>query len=318
MSSNDLVSLGELEYARRAISSGTSVDALVDRFLAAVADPALRTRDFDAGQAMVVVSEILEDAGRLDEALAVLRRADAEGIRGEYLDPAVWVPPMLHRLGRYEEAAAAFRELVKAGRADWTAYEVYAEQLEIGNDLAGALKILLSGQDRLLRQGHRRGAEILAVPLSRVQRAMGLPVDEPVDQDDWEEWDDEPDVREIFTGGVLHWPQADFGRLLTRWPGLAERIGADWDEHRTRTEKASAAFTARGIPAVLCHADYASFTAFAPDIVDEPPKETLDGYINQLHRQGATTRWPPERNARCWCGSGRKYKQCCRPRGFTA
>ncbi len=21
--------------------------------------------------------------------------------------------------------------------------------------------------------------------------------------------------------------------------------------------------------------------------------------------------WPPGRNERCWCGSGRKYKQCC-------
>ncbi|MFC6581654.1 SEC-C metal-binding domain-containing protein [Planomonospora parontospora] len=27
--------------------------------------------------------------------------------------------------------------------------------------------------------------------------------------------------------------------------------------------------------------------------------------------------WPPERNDPCWCGSGRKYKQCCRPRGFA-
>jgi uncharacterized protein YchJ len=26
--------------------------------------------------------------------------------------------------------------------------------------------------------------------------------------------------------------------------------------------------------------------------------------------------WPPERNAPCWCGSGQKYKRCCRPRSF--
>ncbi|TDC03308.1 SEC-C metal-binding domain-containing protein, partial [Actinomadura bangladeshensis] len=24
-----------------------------------------------------------------------------------------------------------------------------------------------------------------------------------------------------------------------------------------------------------------------------------------------TLAWPPERNAPCWCGSGRKYKKCC-------
>ena len=26
--------------------------------------------------------------------------------------------------------------------------------------------------------------------------------------------------------------------------------------------------------------------------------------------------WPPARTAACWCGSGRKYKQCCRPHGL--
>jgi hypothetical protein len=28
--------------------------------------------------------------------------------------------------------------------------------------------------------------------------------------------------------------------------------------------------------------------------------------------------WPPERNAACWCGSGRKYKKCCGAPGFLA
>jgi hypothetical protein len=29
-------------------------------------------------------------------------------------------------------------------------------------------------------------------------------------------------------------------------------------------------------------------------------------------------RWPPERNAPCWCGSARKYKKCCGSPGFSA
>ncbi|MGH3616347.1 MAG: SEC-C metal-binding domain-containing protein [Pseudonocardia sp.] len=28
--------------------------------------------------------------------------------------------------------------------------------------------------------------------------------------------------------------------------------------------------------------------------------------------------WPPARSAPCWCGSGRKYKQCYRPHGLGA
>lgn len=31
----------------------------------------------------------------------------------------------------------------------------------------------------------------------------------------------------------------------------------------------------------------------------------------QVLRLGGARSWPPGRNDRCWCGSGRKYKQCC-------
>ncbi|WP_344437186.1 SEC-C metal-binding domain-containing protein [Actinomadura bangladeshensis] len=30
-----------------------------------------------------------------------------------------------------------------------------------------------------------------------------------------------------------------------------------------------------------------------------------------VHGTAPTLAWPPERNAPCWCGSGRKYKKCC-------
>ena len=33
----------------------------------------------------------------------------------------------------------------------------------------------------------------------------------------------------------------------------------------------------------------------------------------QMLEQGRAIAWPPARNDRCWCRSGRKYKQCCGP-----
>lgn len=33
----------------------------------------------------------------------------------------------------------------------------------------------------------------------------------------------------------------------------------------------------------------------------------------QMVQEGRAIAWPPARNDRCWCGSGRKYKQCCAP-----
>lgn len=35
----------------------------------------------------------------------------------------------------------------------------------------------------------------------------------------------------------------------------------------------------------------------------------------ELSRTGGCIPWPPGRNERCWCRSGRKYKQCCGRRG---
>ncbi|MFD0856524.1 SEC-C metal-binding domain-containing protein, partial [Actinomadura adrarensis] len=35
-------------------------------------------------------------------------------------------------------------------------------------------------------------------------------------------------------------------------------------------------------------------------------------HLQDRVREGAPTlTWPPERNAPCWCDSGRKYKKCC-------
>ena len=33
----------------------------------------------------------------------------------------------------------------------------------------------------------------------------------------------------------------------------------------------------------------------------------------RILEEGRALTWPPARNDRCWCGSGRKYKQCCGP-----
>ena len=47
---------------------------------------------------------------------------------------------------------------------------------------------------------------------------------------------------------------------------------------------------------------------------DRDPKEqqTRADHLMDRIREGAPTLdWPPERNAPCWCASGRKYKKCC-------
>jgi uncharacterized protein YecA (UPF0149 family) len=46
---------------------------------------------------------------------------------------------------------------------------------------------------------------------------------------------------------------------------------------------------------------------------DPATASTRAGYAAERARIAAPDliAWPPARNAPCWCGTGRKYKQCC-------
>jgi uncharacterized protein YecA (UPF0149 family) len=49
--------------------------------------------------------------------------------------------------------------------------------------------------------------------------------------------------------------------------------------------------------------------------VRKPSAEDLLAYPD-MRTHPTLIHWPPARTAPCWCGSGRKYKQCCRPHGL--
>lgn len=51
--------------------------------------------------------------------------------------------------------------------------------------------------------------------------------------------------------------------------------------------------------------------------LDPARRSTRMAYINGMGADGPVLPWPPERNARCWCGSGVKYKKCCGSPGFA-
>ncbi|MFB8761456.1 SEC-C domain-containing protein [Nocardiopsis alba] len=53
--------------------------------------------------------------------------------------------------------------------------------------------------------------------------------------------------------------------------------------------------------------------AHARDLgLDPEDPDTLRSWARTLDGDSARpVAWPPERNAACWCGSGRKYKKCC-------
>ncbi|MEV6417833.1 SEC-C domain-containing protein [Kribbella sp. NPDC051718] len=88
-------------------------------------------------------------------------------------------------------------------------------------------------------------------------------------------------------------------------------IGALPEEPNAYYLEIEAVLRARGGGRVLVNgmslADWTRLRELADDA------RTLDDLqtIVDEYDGGTTVEWPPARNQRCWCGSGRKYKNCC-------
>ncbi|MFD0788610.1 hypothetical protein ACFQZ8_32240, partial [Micromonospora azadirachtae] len=72
----------------------------------------------------------------------------------------------------------------------------------------------------------------------RVRRNLNLPHDRNDDLADRLEAQLVRRAQQTGETDLLFFPQAEFDRLLTEQPALAETYGANWDEHRARLEKA--------------------------------------------------------------------------------
>jgi tetratricopeptide (TPR) repeat protein len=107
------------------------------------------------------------------------------------------------------------------------------------------------------------------------------------------------------------WPAA-----VERWSDLLEDLPSGHLDYSHATE-ARVKRIARHLPGNRLH--IAAMTvdglvAHAEESGFEPGRgEARSSYAATLLGTGAAVSWPPGRNDRCWCGSGRKYKKCCGP-----
>ena len=118
------------------------------------------------------------------------------------------------------------------------------------------------------------------------------------------------------TALAVFWPAIEHGELIARWPHLTTAVGATWDEHRWLVERHCALVARAGHGVSQTPGDIDGFEAFLRDErIGTPSSDDLRAYPD-LRAQPFMVPWPPARTAACWCGSGRKYKQCCRPHGL--
>jgi hypothetical protein len=114
----------------------------------------------------------------------------------------------------------------------------------------------------------------------------------------------------------VFWPEPEYRAVIARSPHLSAHLGATWDEHRQRTEQHCAVMDRHELRVNQFAADVASFERFlAAKSVATPSEEDLQAYPDMRTVTTALAAWPPAHYASCWCGSGRKYKKCCRPHG---
>ena len=115
---------------------------------------------------------------------------------------------------------------------------------------------------------------------------------------------------------ALAWfPEHQFEQAVTRWPDLPQSWGASdyagycaaLEGHLTRMADATG-IAPRIAPLVVeAYLSWCEATGCDPAVPG-----SRASYAAELARTGTVAPWPPGRNQRCWCGSSRKYKQCCR------
>lgn len=156
-----------------------------------------------------------------------------------------------------------------------------------------------------------------AIARRRVRQRMGLPedrFDQAADQAHTELYGESPqtDAEALPPMAVLYWPKAEFKRYLALFPDLAE--GYDWNHngHRGQVREELKMFAASGVDLSVAPATVDGLLDFADERgLDPAGSRARSYYAAEIRRVGKDTAWPPEQQARCWCGSGRTYGRCC-------
>lgn len=107
------------------------------------------------------------------------------------------------------------------------------------------------------------------------------------------------------------WPVA-----LVRWPHLTEDHSVDHGEYSREIEARTKQIAKHlvGHQVSIAPLTVTDLEADAEDEEEDPGSASARAaQAARVLQHGGAFAWPPARNEPCWCGSGRKYKQCCGP-----
>ncbi|MDF6042661.1 SEC-C domain-containing protein [Streptomyces sp. JH14] len=114
-----------------------------------------------------------------------------------------------------------------------------------------------------------------------------------------------------FPVAVLHWTEPELNELTAAYPTLSAEYPSHTD-HLADLEAALRDLHSAGTPNLgIVTGTVPSYEAFAASEAASPSDPNLlPQYATTLAARGRAVPWPPARNAACWCGSGRAYREC--------
>lgn len=281
------------------------------------------------------LADCYERLGRVDEAVAAMREAISAGWNG-VPDGRCRIAEILTSAGRVEEATVIWEQVAAEYPDDvWVFNNAGIEYARAGEHVTAlgyldrGLQLALDAGDpeRLVDQlAEFRGAtltalgrgpdqlqdrasEFLADPPSRATgpsvaaEPLVGPVDAPVGAEDRVAMAFAWFPREAYTEAITRWPELPACWGASDYPGYCAGLEA----HLSRFAETT------GTAPLLAAIDIDSYLAWCTETGSEPgERASRAGYAADRAHAGHAVAWPPGRNRPCWCGSGRKYKHCCR------
>jgi tetratricopeptide (TPR) repeat protein len=329
-------------------SADRSHERLAAALEAAVAatreSPGMAAEVFDLTELLGELSETYEALGRPADALEVMQQAIDAGYRSEP-DPRCRFAEIHLRSGNAEEAHRIFAEVKEDTPADVWLYNNAGLEYGHAGDHVRALEWLDPGLDLAMRTGdperlvdqlldlrhrslnalgrndddlQRRGRALLEAP-PPPPRPRHVPVRSSLDELSAPATGTPP--RAVAMSATAWFPAEEWSAALAAWPEIADTVGTS--DHREychfiqqRLLESSAAQQQEGvsIPLTVAPIRLTEYRAWCIERGEDPGSGgARAAYAAERARLGSTdvVSWPPGRNQRCWCGSGRKYKQCC-------
>lgn len=323
----NVVSAGDVAFA--CVRARWLVDSprqVAEDLLAAADRPDLRD-GVSASRARAAAVSVLSDFGDLSDAIGILRSAVAQSQPGSDELARFGLASMLAQAGETAEAEAIAHESIAAEAKGKGAGK--AAVLPLHFEMARSFARAGLG-DQAMWWADEGVAVASSVPgtlgVRLEQLAMGWRENVCDRLQEVQEFG--PDHRRIASfpdppwptvtaGRLLWWPEAHYGRLIRQVPVLGDVLGQPWPDHTRLVESVLRDSTrwSPGAPASqtvhLVAGDFDNFTVFL-GAQDADPRDpvSLTAYGMQESETPVVT-WPPKPRQRCWCGSGRRYRDCC-------